>query len=103
MPVYMCQWKLTRELLRDPELDFVEAAARVETLAEQMGGKLLGYYMSMGEQDGVTIVEAPSGEVMLSALAASMRGERIEMADLKTTRLFTPEEATRAWKRVAGM
>ncbi|HSG06473.1 MAG TPA: GYD domain-containing protein [Nitrospiria bacterium] len=58
-------------------------------LLEKMGGKLIGFYMVMGEYDYVGIGEAPSDEVQTAfALTLSSLG------NVKTTslRAFSKEE-----------
>jgi uncharacterized protein with GYD domain len=69
-----------------------DAPARVEEgikAFEKMGGKMIGFYVVMGEYDYVAIGEAPSDEVAMTfALALSSQGN-VRTMGLKA---FTKEE-----------
>jgi uncharacterized protein with GYD domain len=65
-----------------------------------MGGRLICWYLSFGEYDGLIIYEAPddatAGAVVL---AAARRGH---LRATKTTRLFTAEEGMEMMRRAGG-
>lgn len=88
MPKYIMLLKLTEQGARDVR----NAPERIENamkLHAKMGGKLVGFYMVMGEYDYIGIGEAPSDEVATAfALAVSSAG------NVKTTTLkaFSKEE-----------
>ena len=58
MPLYMTQFGYTAKawaaLVENPE----DRSAPVRELVEAMGGRLIGWYLSMGEYDGLVIYEA---------------------------------------------
>ena len=92
MPLYMSQFAYTPEawaaLVDNPE----DRSAVVCELTEAMGGRLLSWYLSFGEYDGLLIYEAPdNATVGAAALAAASRGH---LRALKTTPLFSAEERT---------
>jgi uncharacterized protein with GYD domain len=63
------------------------AAARAAT--EAAGGKWVGWYMTMGQYDGVVIVQAPNATVAAAVLVATgMQGN----VRTETMRAFTAEE-----------
>jgi len=66
----------------------------VSKLFAAAGGKLVAYYVTMGEFDFMTISEFPSGADVLSALvvAAGTGGVR----NLNTVQAFTTADAKRA-------
>ena len=88
MPLYISLMKLTEQGSKD----FRNAPERIENgtkLLEKLGGKLIGFYLVMGEYDYVGIGECPSDEVATAfALALSSAG------NVKTTTLkaFSKEE-----------
>ena len=88
MPTYVVLYKLTDQGIKDIK----GAPGRYEEGVkkfEAMGGKVIGFYATMGEYDYVGIGEAPSDEVaMIFALALGALG------NVRTTTLkgFSPEE-----------
>ena len=88
MPNYVILMKLTDQGAKTIK----DAPGRVEAgikAFEKMGGKVLGFYVVMGEYDYVSIGEAPSDEVATTfALALASLG------NVKTTTLkaYTKEE-----------
>jgi uncharacterized protein with GYD domain len=62
MPLYMSQFAYTSEawaaLAQNPE----DRSEPIRGLLETMGGRLISYYNSFGEYDGVAIFEAPDDE-----------------------------------------
>ncbi len=69
-----------------------DGPGRVQTArkaVEDAGGKWLGYYVTMGQYDGVAIVDLPSDEAVATMLlATAMRGN----VQTQTMRAFTEEE-----------
>lgn len=88
MPKYIVLLKMTDQ----GNKDIRNVDERIQSgvkLMEKMGGKLIGFYMVMGEYDYVGIGEAPSDEVQTAfALTLSSLG------NVKTTslRAFSKEE-----------
>ena len=88
MPTYILLMKLTEQGIKTIK----DAPKRVEEgikAFEKMGGKMLGFYLTTGEYDYVSIGEAPSDEAAVTfALALGSRG------NVRTTSLkaFTKEE-----------
>jgi len=88
MPKYVVLMKMTDQGSKD----FRNAPERIENgtkLLEKLGGKLIGFYLVMGEYDYVGIGECPSDEVATAfSLAISSAG------NVKTTTLkaFSKEE-----------
>jgi uncharacterized protein with GYD domain len=88
MPTYILLMKLTDQGVKTIK----DAPKRVEEGIkgfEAMGGKMLGFYLTTGEYDYVSIGEAPSDEAAVAfALALGSKG------NVRTTSLkaFTKEE-----------
>jgi uncharacterized protein with GYD domain len=100
MPLYMSQFAYTPEaweaLTDHPE----DRSAPVRELVESMGGRLIGWYLSFGEYDGLIITEAPDAASVGSAvLAAARRGH---LRAIKTTQLFSAEESVEIMRRAGG-
>ena len=56
---------------------------------EAMGGKLLGFYVTMGEYDYISVAEAPSDEVVAAFLLGLGALGNVHTTTLKA---FTPEQ-----------
>ncbi len=96
MPTYVVLMNLTDQGIKNIK----DAPGRIEENAKELeavGGKLLGFYVVMGQYDYVAIAEGPSDEVaMMQALALGTRG------NVRTTTLkaFTLEEFTEIVKKL---
>ena len=69
MPTYISLMSLTEQGIRDIKSASERIAAGAKLL-EQMGGKLLDFYMVFGEYDYVAIAEAPDDETAARFLLA---------------------------------
>ena len=91
MPLYITLYNFTDQGIRNIK----DAPERIQDgikAFEAMGGKMLGFYATVGPYDYVTIGEAPSDEVGAAfELAIGARG------NVRSTsmRAFTPEEFAR--------
>jgi len=67
MPIYITLFNLTEQGVKNIK----DAPKRIEEgikAAESMGGKLMGFYATMGEYDYISIGEAPNDEVYMTFL-----------------------------------
>jgi len=69
-----------------------ERTARSIAQLEEMGGKLVAFYMCMGEYDYVGIAEAPSDEVAMKFLMALGAGGNVRTT---TLRAFSTQEVAK--------
>ena len=91
MPIYITQGRYTREAIKGM---IVKPEDRYEALVaacRRAGGRVMSYYMTFGEYDFLTVIEAP-GETQMAAvlLAAAASGG---VSDLRTTLAMTSIEA----------
>ena len=97
MPVYMTQLSYTPEawasLVKDPE----DRAKMAQSLAESLGGRNLGFWLSLGEHDVMAVFELPDQLSAASLAMAVAAGGAI--SDVKTTALLSTDEAVKAMKR----
>ena len=99
MPTYIGLFKLTEQGIKE----IAKAPARLEDAAklyQKMGGKVIGWYMVMGEYDYVAIGECPSDEIQAAfALALGSQG------NVKTTTLkaFPPNEIQAIFNKMPKM
>ena len=100
MPLYMTQFAYTTEawaaLIDNPE----DRSAPVREVVEAMGGRLIGWYLSMGDYDGLLIYEAPDDTSAGAAMLAAAR--RGHLRATRTTPLFRAEEGMEMMRRAGG-
>lgn len=88
MPVYIGLYKFTEEG-RHQVKTFADRMDAARVNAEKLGITVLGQYVTMGEYDAVTIVEAPDDATVAKAAAQILaRGHTVSA----TMRAFTPDE-----------
>jgi uncharacterized protein with GYD domain len=99
MSLYMLQFSYTHEAWSALTKNPTDRSQAVRTLAQQLGGKLVGLYYCYGEYDGVALLEAPDDTTATAIVLAAITPGHLKAN--KTTKLFTPEE-TMAAMRKAG-
>ncbi len=96
MPTYVILMNLTEQGIKTIK----EAPARVEEVSkalEAVGGKLLAFYIVMGQYDYVAIAEGPSDEVALAQLLALGMAGNVRTTTLKA---FSREEFAEIVKKL---
>jgi uncharacterized protein with GYD domain len=88
MPTYIVLMKLTEEGIKTLK----DGTARVREsakLMEEMGSKLTGFYLTMGEYDFIAVSEVPNDEVAGAIVLALNASKFVRTTTLKA---FTMEE-----------
>ena len=97
MPLYMSQFAYTPEawaaLTQEPQ----DRGAAVGALMESMGGRLVAFYHSFGEYDGVIIFESPDDTSAAAGVLAGTSAGHVKA--IKTTTLLSVEDAMEAMRR----
>src|SRR6266511_2550960 len=83
MPIFITQGRYTQSALTGMIASPESRAEAVEKMITAAGGKLHSYYMTFGEYDFLTIIEAPDEKTVLATLAVAAAGGGV--TDLKTT------------------
>jgi uncharacterized protein with GYD domain len=96
MPLYITLYKFTDQGIKNIK----DAPGRFQDglkAWEGMGGKLIGFYLTMGEYDYVSVGEAPSDEV-----AAAFNLALGSLGNVRTTTLkaFSTEEMAEIVKKI---
>ncbi len=87
MPTYVFLCKFTQQGLKSVRTG--EGPARARRAIEQLGGRAIGSYVTMGRYDVVWVVELPDEQAAASfALGAGMAGN----LTTETLRAFSPDE-----------
>jgi len=96
MPTYVTLMKLTDQGVKGIK----EAPQRIEEGIkglEAAGGRLIGFYVVMGEYDYVGVAEAPSDEVAMTFMMGLGAGGNVRTTTLKA---FTKEQLAEMVKRL---
>jgi uncharacterized protein with GYD domain len=101
MPIYITQGRYTRDAIKGMIIKPEDRADQVARLISKAGGKLIGYYLTFGEYDFLSIAEAPSDTTMAAILLAA--GSSGGVTDLKTTMAMTSVEAKGAFAAASDL
>ena len=100
MPHFLIQFSYAsrsiKGLVDRPDVDH---AGQASAMVGSLGGKLLGYWYSFGEFDGIALIEAPDNSV--AAAVAMAIGGTGEVSKLQTSVLLTMNEARNAMHKAA--
>jgi len=99
MPLYMTQINYTAEHLSSLAGSPEDRTERIRGLVEQQGGRLVGFYYSLGEYDAVTLIEAPDEKAITAVLLAALGGGHIRAS--KTTTLLPAGDAVEAMRQAS--
>ena len=95
MPIYITQGRYTRDAIKGMLVKPEDRADAISRLLAKVGGRLIGYYVTFGEYDFLSIAEAPNDVQMAAALLAAGSGGGV--TDLRTTVALTSVEAKGAF------
>ena len=100
MPSYLVQTSYTSEalaaLIKKPQ----NRTDVIRKSVENLGGKLVGSWMSFGDQDVVLIIDMPDNVSAAAMVLAACAGGSVK--GTKTTPLFTIEEGMAAVRKAAS-
>ena len=96
MSIYILRGRYNAEALRGMMASPEDREAAIAKVVEKAGGKLIGYYLTFGEDDWLVIIDCPNNEVASSvAIVAAAAGS---ITDMKTTVAMTAKQAMAAFK-----
>jgi uncharacterized protein with GYD domain len=101
MPIYITQGRYTRDAIKGMIVKPEDRADQVSRLLSKAGGRLIGYYLTFGEYDFLTIAEAPSDVQMAAVLLAAGSGGGV--TDVRTTVAMTSVEAKGAFAAASDL
>ena len=91
MSFYIILWNYTNEGIKNVK-ESPNRANAFKSKLENEGGKLIETYYTFGKYDGVSIVEAPTDETLMSVLLSVESQGKTRSVTLKA---FSYDEATR--------
>lgn len=96
MPKYVVLYKFTDQGMQNMK-SLAERSRAAASQLEQAGGKVLGWYLTQGQYDCVTVVETPDEETMIIGAMAIARGGNSRP---ETLRAFDLQEAEQLIQRM---
>jgi uncharacterized protein with GYD domain len=101
MALSMIQFSYKSETVGKLIINPEDRSVAVKQLVEKLGGKMLAFYYSYGDYDGLIIAEMPDN---VSGLATTMAAFAAGgTAKIKTTVLISVEEAMAAMKKASEL
>lgn len=101
MPIFITHGRYTADAVKGMVEHSQDRAKAVADLFEHAGGKLLGFYVTFGEYDWLSIAEVPDAETNLAILLAGI--SKATVSEVKTTLAFTPGALQRACATAAKL
>ena len=95
MSIYILRGRYNSEALKGMMASPEDREAAIAKVVEKAGGKVIGYYMTFGEDDWLLIIDCPNNEVALSIAIVAGAGGSI--ADTKTCVAMTSKQAMAAF------
>jgi len=94
MTIYITQGRYTDQAIKGFVAKPEDRAAQVRKLMKAAGGKMIAYYVTLGEYDFLVISEGKDLTGMMGGLMAAAAGGGV--SDLKTTVAMTTADAMKA-------
>ena len=101
MPIYITQGRYTREAIKGMIVRPEDRAEALSRLIVKAGGRVVSYYLTFGEYDFLTVIEAPSETQMAAALLAAAGGGGV--TGLRTTVAITAVQAKGAFSAASDL
>ena len=82
MPTYITLAKWTDQGIRNVK-ESLQRLDAFKKAAEAAGGKMIGFYLTLGEYDMVVIVEVPSDEAAAALILSTGKGGNVRTTTMK--------------------
>jgi uncharacterized protein with GYD domain len=101
MPIYITQGRYTREAVKGMIVRPEDRADAVSRLTSKAGGKLIGYFLTFGEFDFLSIMEMPNDTQAAAVLLAAAGSGGV--TGLRTTVAMSSIEAKGAFAAASDL
>ena len=91
MTIYISRGRFTSDAVKGMVAKPENREEAVSKLCESVGGKLIGWYLTFGHHDWLTIAEFPDDKAAASAVLAAAAGG--SLTDIETTPAMTAKDA----------
>jgi uncharacterized protein with GYD domain len=100
VPIYISRGCYTADAVRGMMAKPEDREPSIASVFEKLGGKLLCYYVTLGEFDWLLIAEFPNEKVASSAILVAMAGGSV--SNVQTTVAMTSKQAMEAFSGAAA-
>jgi uncharacterized protein with GYD domain len=91
MTIYISRGRFTSDAVKGMVTKPENREEAVSKLCESVGGRLIGWYLTMGHHDWLAIAEFPDDKAAASAILAAAAGG--SLTDIETTPAMTAKDA----------
>jgi uncharacterized protein with GYD domain len=91
MPIYISRGRFTSDAIKNMVAKPENREEAVAKLVKSVGGRLIGWYLTFGHHDWLTISEFPDEKAAASAILAAAAGG--SLSDIETTVAMTAKDA----------
>jgi uncharacterized protein with GYD domain len=91
MTIYISRGRFTSDAVKGMVTKPENREEAVAKLCESVGGRLIGWYLTMGHHDWLAIAEFPDDKAAASAILAAAAGG--SLTDIETTPAMTAKDA----------
>ena len=101
MAIYISRGCYTADAVRGMMAKPEDREPQIASAFEKLGGKLLSYYVTLGEFDWMLIAEFPNEQVASSGILIAMAGGSV--SNVQTTVAMTSKQAMEAFRGAAAV
>jgi len=101
VPIYISRGCYTADAVRGMMAKPEDRESSIASVFEKLGGKLLSYYVTLGEFDWLIIAEFPNEKVAASGLLVAMAGGSV--SHVQTTVAMTSKQEMEAFSGAAAV
>lgn len=101
MTIYISQGRYTSAAIRGMSAKPEDRSEAVAELFAVAGGRLIGWYLTLGHYDWLIIAEAPDEPTMIAAVLAASAGG--SLTDITTTVALNASDTTKAFQRAGEL
>lgn len=101
MPIYISQGRYTAAAIRAMTTKPEDRSQAVAEMLAVVGGRLIGWYLTLGRYDWLIIAEAPDERTLVSAVLAAAAGG--SLSDITTTVALSAEDTVKAFSQAGEL
>jgi len=95
MTIYISQGRYTAAAIRAMTSKPEDRSAAIAEMLAAAGGRLIGWYLTLGRYDWLIVAEAPDERTLVSAVLAAAAGG--SLSDMTTTVALSAEDTVKAF------
>lgn len=101
MPIYISQGRYTAAAIGAMTAKPEDRSQAVAEMLASAGGRLIGWYLTLGRYDWLIIAEAPDEQTAIAAILAAAAGG--SLSDITTTVALSSEDAVKTFSQAGEL